>query len=163
MDAWMELTDSEVDAAWRRVELGLRFRPSVQAEDWPSILEPRPFKTYSLCHFWDMADRAGLVADLQSNAARMFQSCTTPSGRMYALDWQHSCYWLRPHLLPSGAPWLIPAFPDGDYYAFLSENLDLGWFAHPWELSICVFGSPLLRALDASKPALFKRTLRVAV
>jgi hypothetical protein len=163
MDAWIDLTDRETDEAWNRVALRLRFRPSVNSEEWPSIFEPRPYRTFSVAHFWDSSDRTGLEADLESNAARMLKSCTAPAGRLYALDWQHRCCWLRPHLLVPGVPWTIPAYPDGDYYVFLSEDLDFGWFAHPWEQSICVFGNSLLGALDENVPELFTNVLRSAV
>lgn len=163
MNAWINLTDEETDGAWNRVRLKLRFRPSVRAEDWPGILEPRPYRTFSVNRFWDAPEREGLAADLESKAARMLQTCMAPTDRLYALDWQHSCYWLTPHLLVAGVPWTVPAYPDGDYYMFFSEDLDIGWFGHPWEQSICVFGSRLLRALDANKPALFTEVMRAAV
>ena len=163
MGAWIDLTERETDGAWNRARLQLQFRPSVKAEDWPGILEPNPFQTFSVGHFWDALDREHLVADLESKAAKMLQACTAPAGRLYALDWQHRCYWLNPHALASGVRWTVPAYPDGDYYMFFSENLDFGWFGHPWEQSICVFGSRLLRALDANKPALFTEVMRAAV
>jgi hypothetical protein len=41
----------------------------------------------------------------------------------------------------------ITPVPDGDYYAFLTEDLAMGIFGHPWEGSICVFGRPLVERL----------------
>jgi hypothetical protein len=135
----------------------------VSPAEWPGILEPKPFKTFSVYHYWDAANREHLKVDLESKAAKVLQSCTDMDSRLYALDWQHDCYWLSPHQLNPGEPWVIPAYPDGDYYMFLSQNLDYGWFGHPWEQSICVFGVPLLRALDANTPELFTRVLRTVV
>jgi Protein of unknown function (DUF2716) len=138
MNAWIALSEREEDEAWERVKLRLRFRSSVSSGEWPGILEPRPFKTFSVAHFWETADKERLHDDLESKAAALFQACTDAETRLYALDWQHECYWLRPHHLTSGERWIVPAFPDGDYYMFLSQDLDFGWFGHPWEQSICV-------------------------
>jgi hypothetical protein len=162
MNAWIALSDREQDEAWDRVQLRLRFRPSVSAAEWPGILEPKPFKTFSVAHFWEAADKESLHDDLESKAAEMFQACTEADGRLYALDWQHECYWLRPHQLTSEERWIIPAYPDGDYHIFLSQHLDFGWFGHPWEQSICVFGSPLLRVLEANPPELFTKVMRAS-
>jgi hypothetical protein len=134
----------------------------VSAEKWPGIVEPKPFRTFSVAHFWDAADKEHLESDLESKAARMFQACTEVDTRLYALDWQHQGYWLSPHRLVPRETWTLPAFPNGDYYMFLSQDLDFGWFGHPWEQSICVFGGPLLLALEVHTPDLFTKLLRAA-
>jgi hypothetical protein len=41
----------------------------------------------------------------------------------------------------------VTPVPDGDYYAFLTEDLTMGTFGHPWEGSLCVFGGPLIERL----------------
>jgi hypothetical protein len=55
-------------------------------------------------------------------------------------------------LAPPSSPrpdrrWPVEIFPDGDYYVFLSEDMTVGTFGHPWEQTLCVFGDPLLSTL----------------
>lgn len=76
---------------------------------------------------------------------------------MYALDWQHKCYQFDPHT-EYWPP--FPVFPEGEYYIFLSEDLNQGTFGHPWEQTICVFGHNLLDAYSVQMPKLFQRTVR---
>jgi hypothetical protein len=38
--------------------------------------------------------------------------------------------------------------PDGDYHIFLAPDFSWGFFGHPWEWTICVFGAPLLATLE---------------
>jgi hypothetical protein len=161
MDAWTALSGREEDSIWKRFDLAFRFRPSVS--QGPGIIEPRPFKTYSIAHYYGHADAARLEKDLESKARNAFQDCTPIGARLYALNWQHPCYWLRPHQLASDVTWKVPALPNGDYYVFLEEQFEFGWFGHPWEQTICVFGSRLLNALETHSPLLFSTCARSAI
>ncbi|MFB4279141.1 DUF2716 domain-containing protein [Nonomuraea sp. MTCD27] len=38
-------------------------------------------------------------------------------------------------------------FPNGDYYVFLSEDRTNGTFGHPWEQTLCIFGTSLIPEL----------------
>ncbi len=175
MRAWAALSRMQEDEVWNRFQTGFDFRPSVDAKDWPGIREPRPFRTWSVPYPWPDAERA----DLHACALAAFRQALPEGGWLAALDWQHACYRLRPHvpledwgvapqqarLLSPGAAvtdesrWRIPVLPDGDYSIFLAPDFDWGWFAHPWEQSICVFGEPMLTALG-SKPVMFRTLLR---
>jgi len=64
---------------------------------------------------------------------------------MYSLDWQHTCYRFDPHIAEGFSS--ISWYPDGDYYIFLSSDLSFG---HPWQQSLCVFGSSLLGVAEQS-------------
>jgi len=60
---------------------------------------------------------------------------------LYALDWQHPCYWLYPHAsfdADDEDAWLVPVLPNGDYYIFLAEDFSFGSFGHPWEMTITI-------------------------
>ena len=57
------------------------------------------------------------------------------------------------------ARWRIPVLPDGEYSIFLPSDQSWGWFAHPWEQTIRVFGEPLLAVLG-ERPAVFRTLLR---
>ena len=45
------------------------------------------------------------------------------------------------------AEWPVPVFPNGDYYIFARPDFSTGTFGHPWEKTLCVFGSELVQTL----------------
>ena len=71
---------------------------------------------------------------------------------LVVLDWQHQSYRFFPQrgstirLEEMFGP--VTPVPDGDYYAFLTEDYTAGTFGHPWEATLCVFGSDLVALLD---------------
>ena len=128
--------------------------------DLPGIYEPFPSVTFALPRLGrdqDMPTDAD-VADLQSVMLAVFAACTPPHGRIYALDWQHESFWLQPHVAFDA--WRVPVLPDGDYYIFLAPDFSRGLFGHPWEWTMCVFGAPLLSALEPGMPRLFSVPIR---
>ncbi|WP_369076637.1 DUF2716 domain-containing protein [Winogradskya humida] len=52
---------------------------------------------------------------------------------MLVLDWHHPRYRYQPHLhaLADDETWPVEVSPDGDYYAFLTEDMDEGSSAIP--------------------------------
>lgn len=56
--------------------------------------------------------------------------------------------------------WEVPPFPDGDYYIFLSEDFRDGWFGHPWEQTVCIFGQRAVSSLGMGLPKLFINPIR---
>jgi hypothetical protein len=44
----------------------------------------------------------------------------------------------------------VPIYPDGDYYAFMTEDLLEGTFGHPWEQTLCIMGDRLINSLGRS-------------
>ena len=76
--------------------------------------------------------------------------------QLLVLDWQHPAYLFSPHrhALEPGQ-WPVPVFPNGDYYAFLSGDLNMGTFGRPWEQTLCVFGEPLIEQLGEPLAAMF--------
>lgn len=152
--AWTELREAESADVWTRFARERHFRPSVQPTEWPGLAEPSPFVTWAVPDPWSESD----LEDLHECALRAFRKALPPSAVMYALDWQHTSYRLSPHA--EVEPWLVSAIPNGDYSIFLAPELGWGWFGHPWEQTICVFGAPLLAALVEAPPVLFTRALR---
>jgi hypothetical protein len=153
MNAWIELGENEYDKVWDRFYREFQFRPSVHAGQWPGIREPSASITYSI------ADRATFVDDLDTQALAVFRSVVAPGARMYVLDWQHTCFWLFPHRSGS-EQFERSVFPDGDYHIFLAEDFSFGFFGHPWEETVCVFGERLLQAMEQHRPLLFTTVLR---
>ena len=168
LPAWEELSDSRDDEAraWSFLYDQLHFHPSVYAEHWPGISEPRPSITYSMGHMYEVGpDRAAeLERDLHLNALTAFQACLATEQRMYALDWQHLCYWFypyRPFNAVNPDAWSVRVWPDGDYFIFLADDFRFGLFGHPWEQTICIFGQPLLDAFRQYHPKLLSDVIRV--
>ena len=77
---------------------------------------------------------------------------TLPHAELVVLDWQHPAYRFRPahQALTWRAEWRVPVYPDGDYYAFLTQDFTEGTFGHPWEKTLCVIGERLGASLGRS-------------
>ena len=165
MQAWCEMTREEDDPIWDRFDEQLGFRPSVHAENFPGIREPTPSLTYDISDAFsgDRAHCRQYEIDLNLKTLQAWRLCIPAPRRICALDWQHTCYWLAPHEpFESRIPeaWAVPTLPDGDYSIFLSEDLELGMFGHPWEQTLCVWGQPLLDAFERDLPSLLTRLVR---
>jgi len=159
--AWEELTQEERSAVWDRFYLTFAFHPSTSKKDMPGIREPRPSITWALHPSpWNPQDEAALHRRLLA----AFRACTAPEEAIYALDWQHPCYWFRPHVsfVPHGPfrEWPIPVLPNGDYYIFLARDFSWGLFGHPWEWTMCLFGAPLLAAVAGEQIPLLTSVVR---
>ena len=151
MFAWEPLLPPDDDRIWEEFQTRYRFQPSTHERDWPSIREPAPSVTWRLkegpspdgAHAWGL---------------RLFGAAE----RIIALDWQHPCYWFDPRHPDALADWnrYIPLLPDGDYSIFLTEDLENGLFAHPWERSLCVFGVAWVERARADPPDVVERVLR---
>lgn len=165
MDGWIELDDPEYDQIWDRFQEQLRFRPSIERRHWPGIAEPTPSATWSVAGIWgEGRDTTRLAHDLAERALAALQSVTPRGGWLYALDWQHEAYRLDPHAPfewdDPDEDWPVPALPDGDYRVFVAADLGWGWFGHPWEKTICVWGAELLAVVEAAPPLLFEWPVR---
>ncbi len=168
-DALRRLTDRESREAWDRFDERFGFRPSMNA--FPAITEPIPSLTWNLDALRDdPGDRKldHLVRAVQDGLA----TCTPPGTALLILEWQHTDYRLRPDLpasdmfLPDALGgnfrpgWPRSPYPDGDYPIYLAEDLNFGTFGHPWEHSLCVFGTDLLNEVAADMNQLLLTVLR---
>lgn len=165
LPAWRLLSDRETRRAWDRFDRHFAFRPCVTADAWPSIREPTPSVTWDISAAWSDPDPFLRSTNAVVNAAFLsaFQSWLSPSDSILALDWQHPCYQFFPHRRQGAWPpeeWPIPVIPAGDYYVFVANDLLDGLFGHPWESSVCVFGTGLLNHVQAALPSVFGRVLR---
>jgi hypothetical protein len=166
MSAWRTLEDAERRVAWDRFDERFQFKPSTRPLDWPGILEPADSATFSIAHVYDNDAPAygRRTLDLGVKLVSAFRRCVAPSKTIYVLDWQHTCYSFEPHgefLFKSDDDWPIPPLPNGDYYIFLTREMDLGVFGHPWEQTMCVFGQRLVEAFASDPPELFTKMVRV--
>lgn len=74
------------------------------------------------------------------------RACTAPEETLLNLDWHHDCYRISPHALAGKHRPGCPAsmMPDGDYNIHVAEGFRYDTFGHPWENTICMFGTSLL-------------------
>jgi hypothetical protein len=97
MSAWELLSQSEYDAVWDNFEEQFDFKPTVDSSRFPSIQEPVGSITYQFEYpSAENLDKA--VNDVNSKSLTAFQKLVSPNKAIYALDWQHDCYWFYPHL-----------------------------------------------------------------
>jgi hypothetical protein len=118
----------------------------------PGIAEPAPSVTFDLSPIFSSQpsewipreDR--LTAEALSALQERFRN-----ERLVVLNWHHDALWLVPEQFApqSDDDWAIPVLPNGDYYIFLTESMDDGFFGHPWEQTLCVFGERLLPSLGS--------------
>lgn len=164
MAFWQELTEPEYEEVWKRFYYKYDFHPSVDPIHWPGITEPKPSVTYKISQVYGSDKYETLVTDLNARMLEAFRLSTSRKDKLYALDWQHTCYRFDPHLrFEPGDPnnWWVPVLPNGDYAIFLSQDMKLGIFGHPWEETICVFGKSLLQAVEKRIPLLFNTVVRI--
>lgn len=152
--AWEELDIGEYDRLWSRFESLYGFRAHTEPEGWPAIREPVGSVTFDLAPAW-VEDACGFwTTQAVNHLVVRSLACVVPEDDpIIVLDWQHPSHKFWPHRLPES--WIVPELfpngvtpcPNGDYYAFLSEDMLLGTFGHPWEQTLCVLGEQLVQAL----------------
>lgn len=146
-DVWQEIADDGL--AWNPFDACYHFRPGRDSTRWPGIDEPAGSVTFDLAPAF--ARKEGFAADEDAVTAltlTAMMSVFAADVPLIALDWQHPSYRFWPHRQAQSArPWRVPVFPNGDYYAFLSPDLEQGTFGHPWEQTLCVFGDQFGAAL----------------
>lgn len=146
------LGDEEYVKVWEDFDKAFNFRPSVHGP-FPSITEPKDSITFSLEQNYNDA----LIDEFENVLSQAFIECGYGSKEVYYLDWQHECY--ATIINENNDSWMS-GFPDGDYAIFLSEDMSVGTFGHPWEYSICIFGELLVKAIIKHKPAIFQKVIR---
>lgn len=151
--AWTPLDPDEYKRAWDGFYDTFAFTPSVRPESFPGIEEPVPSVTYDLSPIFSAGPETFARAEgsVRDTVLRGLRAITATDQPLVALDWQHPCYWFRPHVLDRPEDpdeWRIPVFPNGDYYIFPTTTMDQGVVGHPWEQTLCIWGPELLRIID---------------
>lgn len=150
--------DPEHDMIWDRFETRFDFRPGMARA--PAITEPADSVTWHLGAL-DALGPEG-VDRLQSIIQNGLLACTPADEVLYWLDWQHQGYRFDPRRVggPGQPRWPGFCYPDGDYYLYLNSEATVGTFGHPWEYSLCVFGSELLAKVEEPITQLLTKVLR---
>ncbi|MFE7801582.1 DUF2716 domain-containing protein [Nocardia sp. NPDC057440] len=152
--------DPEHDALWARFYTEFEFRPSTATS--PGITEPAASATWQLGAL-DPADAEhDGVEQLQRIISAGLLACDKPGEVLYWLDWQHAgCRFDPGRVGGVGQPnWPGSAYPDGDYYIYVTPDFRLGTFGHPWESTVCVFGDQLLSEVEEELTALLGAPIR---
>ncbi|MEV4057356.1 DUF2716 domain-containing protein [Amycolatopsis sp. NPDC049688] len=145
--------DPEHDGIWSRFGEQFAFRPAIR--EFPGITEPPGSATW---HVGDLDDPQ--LDALRDIVHRGLRESVEPGEELYWLDWQHVGYRFDPARVGGAGPrWPGAVFPDGDYYLYLTRDLRLGTFGHPWEATVCVFGE-LLTRIDATLTAALGEPVR---
>ncbi|MGF9891181.1 DUF2716 domain-containing protein [Priestia megaterium] len=149
MDNWIPLSDQESKMIWKRIYKEFKFKPSISK--FPSFKVPSPFITYDISHLFGEAIDLNLYDLIEEEALNAFKDNTLANEYILALDWQHECYWVNPHLefhKDEFGEWMVPVVPNGDYYFFIQKDFKWGLLGHPWEKSITIFGETLINAFN---------------
>ncbi|MCP3995596.1 MAG: DUF2716 domain-containing protein [bacterium] len=152
---WAEFEPHEYDQLWTAFYSTFDFRASTDSDMWPGIREPSPSVTIDLTPIVELGDAQFVAATsmLDLTALYAFTAAWPADQRLAVLDWQHPGYWFWPHAFAltmsnlTPAEWRVPVFPNGDYYIFITEDMRMGTFGHPWEQTLCIFGDSLIAAL----------------
>ncbi|GII27812.1 DUF2716 domain-containing protein [Planotetraspora mira] len=138
--------EPEHNEIWDAFEKRFAFKPSTTR--YPGIAEPPVSATWDLTAL--KGERDTLVEAIQAIVERGLVACTRPGEFLYWLDWNHAGYRFDPHRVsgPGRPRWPGAVDPDGDYYLYLTSDLRLGTFGHPWEDTLCVFGEDLLAEVE---------------
>jgi hypothetical protein len=146
---WEPIPMDADDTYWTPFNQRFAFRPGMRS--WPAIDEPRPSVTIDLGPVFNgsHAQFAAGADAVNSLALTALVRVLDPDTSVIVLDWQHQTYRFWPHAFACqpDQQWPTPVFPNGDYYIFLTEDMSMGTFGHPWEQTLCVFGEPLVSAL----------------
>ena len=146
-----EFEELDYKKIWEKFYDLYGFEPSVDPRKWPGIVEPSPSLTISLTESkngkWPEKDE---VIQFFKEA---FNQLEGNESIAYILDWCHKCYY-APEVFDDRL-WV---YPDGDYAICLNKKISTGTFGHPWERTICVFGSSLI---EITKKLLIKSNLKV--
>ena len=155
---WEPIPEASRRAIWDRFYDDFSFVPSVHT--FPGIKEPIPSLTFSTqdAHYDRRADQPYFESGFTEMALRICKALAGSKGLVKVLDWQHPCYYFDPSQYDG--EWEIPPLPDGDYYIFLSNDMKNGWFGHPWEQTVCIFGNLALEAAREDPPWWFQKPIR---
>ncbi|PUB08211.1 DUF2716 domain-containing protein [Paenisporosarcina sp. OV554] len=165
MENWIELSALEYKEVWDRIYDEFNFEPSIS--NFPSFEVPNPFITYDISPYINWSGDSGtyneIYNDLEDKSLLVFQELTQKNEYMYAVDWQHPGYWINPRLEFQKSEfdeWIVPVFPNGDYYFFIQKNFEWGFLGHPWEETITIFGKELIKGFEKHQPRMFQKILR---
>ena len=165
MKPWRQLSKEENHALWDRFYTDYEFRPSVYAQDWPSIKTRLPQLKLDIMECFHEDYDQSCFDHLDKLAQKIFKEITTEGQNMYALNWQHDGYEFDPRqeypMTSELKDWPVSLLPHGCYNLFTTQNFDNLWFSHPWEESITLVGNKMVLEAEILKEEFKKMRLLV--
>jgi hypothetical protein len=156
---WRILEETESLEVWQRFARVFEFKPSMAVSlDNPTFKEPLPSVTFDVSD--DSEDENSTEDDFDKRMLEHLARCTEKDEEVYILDWHHTCYAIYPHHITARDCPFTLFYPNGDYIITLSKDFSWGTLGHPWEQSICIFGSKLIDAVLSKRPKLFDKVIR---
>ncbi len=154
---WRKFKEPEYDDIWNLFYRAFDFNPSIKPSlNNPTFKEPTPSITFSFQYDIE----SDILDEFHELMLGFMKSCAKTDEEVLLLDWQHEGYAYAPHLYDPKIHPSINFFPDGDYAIALSRDWDWGILGHPWEQSICFFGSNLIELVVLNLPKLFDKMIR---
>lgn len=158
MKYWEELNTIEYKSAWDFVYGKLSFKSKEKSK---LIALPTPCVCFDISNFYDDGFQEELYDDLHEFVIRQFQ-VISKGEKVYALNWQHDCYFFYPKLSVDRDEfdeWLVPVFPNGDYIFFLTSDFTNGIFADGINLKISFWGKEIVDAIEMDKPKMLIKNI----
>ncbi len=159
MNNFRLLDQNEYDKVWDIFNELFDFKPSICL--FPAIRTKKPQLKFDISGNYNLNFPYDKLENL---ALSLFLKITKPGDRIYALDWMHSCYDFDPRQQMDRdefGEWVVPIFPNGDYYIFLSKDFENTWFGHPWEQTITLAGEALVKHGNELKAAFEKINITI--
>ena len=148
------LLETDYKNVWDWVYNELSFKPSTRSIDWPSIQTSRNSIKFKIDFLWGSGYSELVYFNFIQHAIEVFMAITLPGEEVYALDWQHECFYFDPRKLNAqdmlddgSSATKISFIPDGDYYIFITKDFENVWFGHPWERTITIIGDKLITSI----------------
>jgi Protein of unknown function (DUF2716) len=149
VEPWQEMDEAERRGAWTRFEelFAVTRDPTT---GWRRVVAPPGAVTFDLGAVFSGAypDFVASARAVDAEVLRGLVALGAGGRRLMMLDWQHPSYWFFPSRITRMQPVPpLPVFPDGDYFAYLTEDMSQGAIGHPFEQTLCVVGHDLVAAL----------------
>lgn len=123
MRNFKQLTQEEYDKVWDQFYNLFHFNPGIN--NFPAIKTNKPQLKFDIKNFFSKNDNH--LTKLEEVALTLFNRISKFGDRLYALNWQHQCYDFDPRKQMDRdefGEWIVPVFPNGDYYIFLTKDFE---------------------------------------
>src|SRR5262249_25865887 len=119
---WRSMGRKRSDLGWDRYEEKV-------GSQW--FRTPTPSITWdvSAIYLYRGTEFTALETDLSLKMLAALQRCTARGEELYALDWNHPCYFFDPHAGVADAraeSWAVSVLPNGDQHHFLAQDFRFG-------------------------------------
>lgn len=158
MENWSFIDEEKENLIWEEFIELFNFKKSNFKNRSVSFDVPKPYITYDISKIYEKETYKLLYKDLEEKMEKIFIENTRDDEYIYVLDWNHQCYLFNPRIKSQKNEfdeWIIPLYPDGDYYFFIKSDFSWGYLGHPWHNTVTIFGHELIKSINKNKPILF--------